>query len=98
MEVGPRNFTSSYNVFNFYLPNIILNLAWTYAGGLSPYRIPLTHHYTTESKQQSKQWTEAGCSAPKKTRLVPSTGKVMVSVFWNAEGILYINYLEKGKK
>jgi len=30
------------------------------------------HHYTPESKQQSKQWTEAGCSAPKKTRPVPS--------------------------
>jgi histone-lysine N-methyltransferase SETMAR len=26
------------------------------------------HHYTPESKQQSKQWTEAGCSAPKETR------------------------------
>jgi histone-lysine N-methyltransferase SETMAR len=39
------------------------------------------HHYTPESKEQSKQWTEAGCSAPKKTRLVPSAGKVMASVF-----------------
>jgi hypothetical protein len=39
------------------------------------------HHYTPESKQQSKQWTEAGCSAPKKTSLVPSAGKVMASVF-----------------
>jgi len=29
------------------------------------------HHYTPESKEQSKQWTEAGCSAPKKTRSVP---------------------------
>jgi hypothetical protein len=28
------------------------------------------HHYTPESKQ----WTKAGCSAPKKTRLVPSAG------------------------
>jgi len=55
------------------------------------------HHYTPESKQQSKQWTEAGCSAPKKTRLVPSAGKVMASVFWDAEGILCIDYLEKGK-
>ena len=51
------------------------------------------HHYTPESKQQSKQWTEAGYSAPKKTRSVPSAGKVMASVFWDAEGI----YLEKGK-
>jgi GrpB-like predicted nucleotidyltransferase (UPF0157 family) len=55
------------------------------------------HHYTPESKQQSKQWTEAGCSAPKKTRSVPSSGKVMASVFWDAEGILFIDYLEKGK-
>jgi histone-lysine N-methyltransferase SETMAR len=55
------------------------------------------HHYTPESKQQSKHWTEAGCSAPKKTSLVLSAGKVMASVFWDAEGILLIDYLEKGK-
>jgi hypothetical protein len=54
-------------------------------------------HYTPESKQQSKQWTEAGCSAPKKTRSVPSAGKLMESVFWGAEGILFIDYLEKSK-
>jgi histone-lysine N-methyltransferase SETMAR len=34
---------------------------------------------------------------PKKTKLVPSAGKVMASVFWDAEGILFIEYLEKGK-
>jgi len=56
------------------------------------------HHYTPESKQQSKQWTEADCSAPKKTRSVPSAGKVMASLFWDAEGILFTDYLEKGKK
>jgi len=55
------------------------------------------HHYTLESKQQSKQWTEAGCSAPKKTRSVPSARKVMASVFWDAESILFIDYFEKGK-
>jgi len=55
------------------------------------------HHYTPESKQQSKQRREAGCSAPKKTGSVPSAGKVMASVFWDAEGILFIDYLEKGK-
>jgi histone-lysine N-methyltransferase SETMAR len=57
----------------------------------------LIHHYTPESKQHSKQWTEASCSVPKKTRSVPSAGKVMASVFWNVEGILFIDYLEKGK-
>jgi hypothetical protein len=55
------------------------------------------HHYTPESKQQPKQWTEADCLAPKKTRSVPSAGKVMESVFGDAEGILFIDYLEKGK-
>jgi len=55
------------------------------------------HHYTPESKEQSKEWTEGGYSAPKKRRSVPSAGKVMASVFWNAEGILFIDYLEKGK-
>jgi len=38
-----------------------------------------------------------GCSAPKKTRSVPSAGKVMALMFWDAEGILFIDYLEKGK-
>jgi histone-lysine N-methyltransferase SETMAR len=55
------------------------------------------HHYTPESKQQSKLWTEASCSAPKKTRSVPSAEKVMASVFWDAEGVLFIDFLEKGK-
>ena len=55
------------------------------------------HHYTPESKKQSKQWTETDCSVPKKTILVPSAGKIMASVFWDAEGILFIDYLEKDK-
>jgi hypothetical protein len=54
------------------------------------------YHYTPESKQQSKQWAEAGCSEPKKTRSIPSAG-IMASVFWDVEGILFIDYLEKGK-
>jgi len=56
----------------------------------------LIYHYTPESKQQSKQWTEASCSAPKKKRSVPSAGKFMTLVFWDAESILFIDYLEKG--
>lgn len=55
------------------------------------------HHYTPETKQQSKQWTEAGCSAPKEAKTIPSAGKVMASVFWDAKGILLVDYLEKGK-
>lgn len=43
------------------------------------------------------QWIEAGSSAPKKAKTVPSAGKVMASVFWDAKGFLLIDYLEKGK-
>lgn len=55
------------------------------------------HHFTPETKEQSKQWTERGESAPKKAKTVPSAGKVMASVFWDARGIIFIDYLQKGK-
>jgi len=55
------------------------------------------HHYTPDSKQQSKQWTETSCSAPKKTRSIPSEGKVMTWVFWDTEDMLFIDYLQKSK-
>jgi hypothetical protein len=41
--------------------------------------------------------SQNGGQKPKKTRSVPSAGKVMASVFWDTEGILFIDYLEKGK-
>jgi hypothetical protein len=44
-----------------------------------------------------KHWTDGGCSVRKKTWSVPSAGKDMTSVFWDAESILFIYYLEKGK-
>ena len=34
---------------------------------------------------------------PKKAKTVPSAGKVMASVFWDADGILLIDYLQKGQ-
>jgi len=55
------------------------------------------HHYTPETKQQSKQWIERGKPAPKKAKTVKSAGKVMATVFWDARGIIHIDYLEKSK-
>ena len=45
-----------------------------------------------ETKEQSKQWTWRGESAPKKVKTVPSAGKVTASVFWDARGIIFIRY------
>ena len=45
---------------------------------------------TPETKQQSKQWV-----SPSETHL--SANKVMATVFWDARGIIHIDYLQKGK-
>ncbi|KAL6419587.1 hypothetical protein ACFW04_011312 [Cataglyphis niger] len=43
------------------------------------------------------EWTAAGESRPKRPKTQKSAGKIMASVFWDAHGILFIDYLEKGK-
>jgi histone-lysine N-methyltransferase SETMAR len=55
------------------------------------------HHYTPETKQQSKQWTVKGEPAPKKAKTVASASKFMSTVFWYARVIIFIDYLQKGK-
>jgi len=55
------------------------------------------HHYTPETKQQSKQWISPGESAPKKAKMVPSAGKVMATIFWDAKGVILMDFLEKGR-
>ncbi|UYV63717.1 hypothetical protein LAZ67_2005415 [Cordylochernes scorpioides] len=55
------------------------------------------HHFTPESKQQSMQWRHSGSPPPKKAKAVPSAGKVMVSVFWDSEGVLLLDFLNKGQ-
>ena len=55
------------------------------------------HHYTPETKIQSKQWTAKGEPAPKKAKTVFSAGKVMATVFWDSHGVILIDYLQKGK-
>ena len=52
--------------------------------------IPL---FTSESNRQSAEGTAAGKSRPKR----PKADKVLVSVFWGTQGILFIHYLEKGR-
>ena len=39
------------------------------------------HYFTPKTKVQSKQWIEGGESSPKKAKTVPTSGKVMTSVF-----------------
>lgn len=55
------------------------------------------HHYTPESKQQAARWTAQGERQPRRPKTQQSSGKVLASVFWDADGILLIDYLEHGK-
>lgn len=55
------------------------------------------HHYQPESKEQSKQWKRPGSPTPRKAKIVRSAGKIMASIFWDAKGVLLLDFLESGK-
>jgi len=55
------------------------------------------YHYDPETKQQSMEWRHSGSPCPKKFRVQKSAGKVLTSIFWDQDGILFINYLPKGQ-
>ena len=49
----------------------------------------LVHHFQPETKRQSKQWKHLGS-------LLSKEAKNDASIFWDAEGLLLIDYLDKG--
>ena len=51
------------------------------------------HHYDLESKQQSMQWKHASSSSRRKFKVQASAGKIMYIIFWDAEGILLIDFM-----
>ncbi|KAJ8714438.1 hypothetical protein PYW07_002663 [Mythimna separata] len=54
------------------------------------------HHFDPETKRESKTWKRASSPSLKKFIVSSSAGKVMASVLWDAEGIIIVEYLEKG--
>lgn len=49
--------------------------------------------FNPETKQQSKQWRKKDQEPPIKPRQVPSVEKAMITVFWDCDGIILIDYL-----
>ena len=70
---------------NFFMRCVAVNETWI-------------HHYTPESNQQSAEWAAKSENCPKGPKTQMSAGKVMASVFWDAQGILFIDYLENGRR
>ena len=48
------------------------------------------HYYESENKAQSRQ-----SIGPKKFKTQPSAGKVMATVFWDAQGVMMLDFLAK---
>ena len=53
------------------------------------------HYYEPENKAQSRQSVGPGSPRPKKFKTQPSVGKVMATVFWDAQGVLMLDFLAK---
>jgi histone-lysine N-methyltransferase SETMAR len=51
------------------------------------------HYYDPETKQQSMQWVHKNSPPPKKFRVQASAGKLMATVFWDAKGVIHIDYV-----
>lgn len=53
------------------------------------------HHYDPETKSQSSQW-KTPSEPTLKFRVQPSAGKVLATIFWDAEGVILLDFLERG--
>ena len=53
------------------------------------------HYYEPENEAQSCQWVGPGSPRLKKFKTQPSAGKVMATVFWDAKGVIMLDFLHK---
>ena len=55
------------------------------------------YQFDPEPKNSSMQWKRPSSPSPKKTKVTQSNGKVMLSCFWDCEGIIMTDLLGKGE-
>lgn len=53
-------------------------------------------YYNPETKEQSREWRRPEEGHPIKARAGASSRKTMVTVFWDTQGVIHIDYLETG--
>lgn len=54
------------------------------------------HHFHPTTKQESKVWTSVGTPGGVKARVESSSAKVMATVFWDAQGVILLDFLQRG--
>ena len=57
--------------------------------------VTVDYYYKPENKAQSRQWVGPGSPRRKKCKTQPSAGKVMAAVFWDAKGVIMLDFLHK---
>ena len=58
---------------------------------------PWIHHYEPESKKRSMQWRHPTSPKPKKLKSQKSAGKIMATVFWDAQELILVDFMTRGK-
>ncbi|KAF8795116.1 Histone-lysine N-methyltransferase SETMAR like protein [Argiope bruennichi] len=54
------------------------------------------HHFTQETKQASMEWRHTSSPVRTKSKLFPSAGKVIATVFFDCKGDVYTAFMRKG--
>lgn len=54
------------------------------------------HYHQPETKRASKEWRHTSSPKPKKFRTQLSAGKVMLTLFWDARGVILEDYMPHG--
>ena len=57
----------------------------------------LAHHYKPETKRQSMEWHHPQSPRKKKFKTTPSAGKLMVTVFWDMDGVNLVDVMTRGE-
>jgi hypothetical protein len=55
------------------------------------------HHYEPQSKAQSVAWKRPKWPVTKKYKSQPSAGKIMLTLFWDMEGEIFVHFTSKGE-
>jgi len=55
------------------------------------------HHYGQETKRQSMEWYHPQSPRKMKFKTTPSTGKIMITVFWDTDGVILVEVMARGE-
>jgi hypothetical protein len=55
------------------------------------------HHYEPDSKAQIMAWKPPTSPVAKKFKSQSSTGKIMLTIFWDVEGVILVHFTPKSE-